>query len=934
MTQRSNEIYSPIPRHLSLIPALNGLSISDRNHQHERERGRTSTSSPPQGYPQPSSSRNSYNDSPRNVPGRVYTATPSSTSISSDDEEDDQSKSLIKIEEPKSWLDMTGGVSNEDENADSRSIDKSKGKGKGKDMDMDGLAARLPPEILIQILRLLPDNDDLLSSLLVSRSWCLCAFSLLWSRPNITTSNTLASLIRVISSPIQTLPYSDSIRRIHLSQLSNTLTDELLLGISSCKRLERLTITGSNQLSPDAIMAVIKEMPELVSVDFSGVLAVNDDVVYELSKHCIKLQAVNLVECKLLGDQGVLGLAKYCKSLRRAKFIGCHRITANSLIPLVQNCDLLLELDLQDVISTSDSVVYSIFLNSTHLRELKLNNCLELTEDSIPNLEEMRYASDDEIIKLAQSINLPIPTSSSSSSTASTIDSTSKYNHNRDQGRSHLDILRPSSKMLDHLRVIDFTGCTNLGDKAIENLIPNAPKLRTLTLTKCSNLTDKSLESIEKLGKHLHYLHLGHVKLITDAGVIRLSKSCTRLRYIDLACCDLLTDESITELGVNMPKLRRVGLVKVIKITDESLYALVERYTSLERIHLSYCDNLSVKAISHMLNKLPHLKHLSLTGVSSFKKDELQHFCRAPPDSFNEHQRSAFCVFSGHKVDELRRYLNEVYLVSILAAEGESDSTSFRRDSGSSSTSSITVPGTTSPPLFHSPFGGGLIYPNSHYNMSPNINRRNGSGDSTGNGYVYRRGSAPTLRDNGSIAVPGLPSMVFANPTPNFLTPQTTITTESRRTTRRDTQTNLMGNGINMSPDLRNDSSSSTDERRNRRRGGGGGERPFGPREAIPQRLNMPGGYWDANQSPIAQRVDTGVRYSTGIRQSSSITDSNPMPSPDRFHNSPNSPSHTVPQSQHQHQTHTQTQTQTQAQPQSPQAGLGIRWFRWGEQHN
>ena len=140
-----------------------------------------------------------------------------------------------------------------------------------------------------------------------------------------------------------------------------------------------------------------------------------------------------------------------------------------------------------------------------------------------------------------------------------------------------------------------------------------------------------------------------------------------------------MTDMSVFELAANVPKLKRVGLVKVINITDEAIHALVERASTLERLHLSYCENLTVPAITYLLNKLPRLTHLSLTGVSSFRTSELQAFCRPAPREFNEHQARAFCVFSGNGISDLRRFLN--------FTSNTSDEGSTRRDSASSSES-------------------------------------------------------------------------------------------------------------------------------------------------------------------------------------------------------------------------------------------------------
>lgn len=74
---------------------------------------------------------------------------------------------------------------------------------------------------------------------------------------------------------------------------------------------------------------------------------------------------------------------------------------------------------------------------------------------------------------------------------------------------------------------------------------------------------------------------------------------------------------------------------QVNNITDQAIHALVDAVTddepTLERVHLSFCDNLSVQAITHLLKHIPGITHLSLTGVSAFRDRQYQAFCRAPP---------------------------------------------------------------------------------------------------------------------------------------------------------------------------------------------------------------------------------------------------------------------------------------------------------------
>jgi F-box and leucine-rich repeat protein GRR1 len=204
-------------------------------------------------------------------------------------------------------------------------------------------------------------------------------------------------------------------------------------------------------------------------------------------------------------------------------------------------------MDLAQVQQLSNSTVYGIFLNTTHLRELKLNGHNYLTDSAFPNLADLRDASDDELVDSAGRYADIIATlthaevgSGPSSRTVSTVSGSGVSEKGRNDGHDGNDgnegipgylpsrrkslgsrdlvirppkpeLLRPVIDVFEHLRIVDLTSCSAIGDRAVDNLVTNAPKLRSLTLNKCSNLTDRTVESVCRLGKHLHYLHLGHV---------------------------------------------------------------------------------------------------------------------------------------------------------------------------------------------------------------------------------------------------------------------------------------------------------------------------------------------------------------------------------------------------------------------------------------
>ncbi|KAI0311970.1 hypothetical protein OF83DRAFT_1067964 [Amylostereum chailletii] len=492
-------------------------------------------------------------------------------------------------------------------------------------------ASQLPPELLINIFKYLHNPSDIHSSLLVSRAWCECSVELLWHKPNVPDFNTLFKIMKSLTREDCSFTYAHFIRRLNLLAVGKELIDNVFNRLVHCTRLERITLVGCTNLSDDVIARTVPSFPELVAIDLSGVGSVTDRTVLALADNCSKLQGVNLLNCKRVTSKSVRALAMGCPLLRRVKLSGLIELTDEPVHDLAMFTPLVLEIDLGGCKYITDAPIRDIWTHSHHMREMRLAQCVELTDAAFPAppSPEMQISGPN-----------PFPES-----------------HNTPAPEIAPLIL---TRMFEHLRMLDLTGCAKVTDDAIEGIVACAPKIRNLVLSKCKGLTDRAVESICTLGKHLHYLHLGHASSITDRSVKTLARSCTRLRYIDLANCSLLTDMSVFELA-SLPKLRRIGLVRVSNLTDEAIYALGDRHATLERVHLSYCDQITVMAIHFLLQKLHKLNHLSLTGVPAFRRQELQVFCRTPPSEFNSSQRAAFCVYSAEGIHELRSFLMDLF---------------------------------------------------------------------------------------------------------------------------------------------------------------------------------------------------------------------------------------------------------------------------------
>jgi F-box and leucine-rich repeat protein GRR1 len=128
-------------------------------------------------------------------------------------------------------------------------------------------------------------------------------------------------MIRVINSPDQTFPYRRFIRRLNFSSMHEHLTDEFILQLDQCERLERLTLAGCKLIGSEALVTLLSKTTRLIALDLSDVPKAGDDVAETIARSCPKLQGLNLSGCKALTDKGLEAVARNCFQLRRVSEI-------------------------------------------------------------------------------------------------------------------------------------------------------------------------------------------------------------------------------------------------------------------------------------------------------------------------------------------------------------------------------------------------------------------------------------------------------------------------------------------------------------------------------------------------------------------------------------------------------------------------------------
>lgn len=168
----------------------------------------------------------------------------------------------------------------------------------------------------------------------------------------------------------------------------------------------------------------------------------------------------------------------------------------------------------------TDRTLWALFRNSSHLRELSLSNCNQITGDGFPQKNGKAIyikGADDPALQGLKPLNQKLVNFLSSSKSQDSTTTTTRSSSTPQSMANLSSLLLPpnttilSPKIFDHVRYLDLTGMINLNDIAMAGIVATMPNVRNVVLAKCSNLTDESVFSICRLGKHIHFLHLGHV---------------------------------------------------------------------------------------------------------------------------------------------------------------------------------------------------------------------------------------------------------------------------------------------------------------------------------------------------------------------------------------------------------------------------------------
>ena len=203
-----------------------------------------------------------------------------------------------------------------------------------------------------------------------------------------------------------------------------------------------------------------------------------------------------------------------------------------------------------------------------------------------------------------------------------------------------LVVLKSSLTSLKHL---DLAGCQAISDEGLSTLIvARGHQLETLILCQSSKFTSLTFESISQHCHNLRHLEMisipaltdleldaiitssrdylemlsfEHCRSLTDVSVFAICEMCSHLKSLNISKNQQLSAHSIHVISEQLKKLHHLNLSRIQNIHDADLIFL-SSLSQLRSIDLSFLLEISSESVAELLDKIPSLLSINLTGCS------------------------------------------------------------------------------------------------------------------------------------------------------------------------------------------------------------------------------------------------------------------------------------------------------------------------------
>eukprot|EP00601_Ochromonadales_sp_CCMP2298_P034234 CAMPEP_0173350688 /NCGR_PEP_ID=MMETSP1144-20121109/15044_1 /TAXON_ID=483371 /ORGANISM="non described non described, Strain CCMP2298" /LENGTH=934 /DNA_ID=CAMNT_0014298705 /DNA_START=87 /DNA_END=2892 /DNA_ORIENTATION=- len=328
---------------------------------------------------------------------------------------------------------------------------------------------------------------------------------------------------------------------------------------------------------------------DLRQYGFESGEVVTNITVQELCTVHPQIKSLDLTSCKAVSDVGVWAIAKHLVHLHKLNLHGCLNLTNVGVRSLALRCSKMVTLDLSRCPNVDDISLTVIAGGAWRLENVFLRECDRITDNGLCRIAQ------------GQGLSLRVLDLTGCTNVGEFGDRAL-----REVGAQHARRVEDSAFVAlaqgCHLRRLLVSGCDNVTKKGFRALFKSAPALEHLQIAGCRKISDAEFELLQgsPLQACLTNLELNRFERLTDRGVGAICKALGGgLICLNLSACPGISDYSSMIIGNLCAKLRSLDLSHC-NITDESVHTM-SRVSCLTSLKLDGNPKITTRAIiSHI----------------------------------------------------------------------------------------------------------------------------------------------------------------------------------------------------------------------------------------------------------------------------------------------------------------------------------------------
>ncbi len=182
-------------------------------------------------------------------------------------------------------------------------------------------------------------------------------------------------------------------------------------------------------------------------------------------------------------------------------------------------------------------------------------------------------------------------------------------------------LLEKALQKLTKLKRLNLTGCTQISGDAVPKAIAHLTHLETLIVSGCNQLAETQLALMVKDLKKLKHLEISEFYDL-KGNHLKIAIQDLPLTHLIISECNQIDEETVKEMVDNLPNLTHLTITNGYGITGNLLSSTHK--SNLVYLNLSKCKNFALDAMVGLLNHLPELVELNISGCRLIGRNEEQ----------------------------------------------------------------------------------------------------------------------------------------------------------------------------------------------------------------------------------------------------------------------------------------------------------------------